>query len=74
MDNITGRLIFKDDEKPLDIMEQIRQEEANKPPVRIEEEFKRIDEASRKPKRMTIYGGYEFIEKLRKALPKKFFK
>ena len=73
-DKVTGRLIFKDDEQPLSIMEQIELEQRNKPPVRIEEEFKRMNELSRKPKVMTIYGGFEFIEKLRKALPKKFFK
>jgi hypothetical protein len=70
----TGKLFFKDDKEPLGIMEQIRLEQANKPPVRIEEEFKRMDEASRKPKVMTIYGGFEFIEKLKKLLPNKFFK
>jgi hypothetical protein len=74
MDNITGKLVFKDDEQPLGIMEQIRLEQVNKPPVRIEEELQRMNIASRKPKFMTIYGGFEFIEKLRKALPKKFFK
>jgi hypothetical protein len=63
-----------DNDEPLGLMEQIRLEQANKPPVRVEEEFRRMDEASRKPKVMTIYGGFEFIEKLRKALPKKYFK
>jgi hypothetical protein len=64
----------ENNDEPLGLMEQIRQAEANKPSVRIEKEFKRMDEASRKPKVMTIYGGFEFIEKLRKALPKKYFK
>ena len=73
-DNVTGRLIFKDDEQPLGIMEQIRLEQANKPPVRIEEEFKRMDEANRKPKNITLYGGFEFMKKLKTILPKKYFK
>jgi len=39
VDTITGRLLFHDDEQPLSILEQIRQREANKPPVKIEEEL-----------------------------------
>jgi hypothetical protein len=60
------------EKEPIGLIEGIRQYEANKPPVRIEEEFKRMDEVSRKPKVMTIYGGFEFIKKLRKMLPKIF--
>lgn len=71
-DNKTGQLIFDEEDKPLGIMEQIRQREANKPPVSIEEELQKMNEASRKPKNMTIYGGFEFIKKLRKALPNKY--
>ena len=74
LDNITGRLIFKDDEQPLSIMEQIRQCEANKPPVRIEEELEKMNRASRKPKNIILYGGIEFMKKLKTILPKKYFK
>jgi hypothetical protein len=56
------------EKEPIGLMEGIREYEANKPPVRIEEELQRMNVASRKPKVMTIYGGFEFIEKLRKAL------
>jgi len=68
-DNKTGQLIFDEEDKPLGIMEQIRLEEANKLPVRLEEELNR---PYKKPNIMTLYGGFEFIEKLRKALPKKY--
>ena len=74
LDNITGRLIFKNDEQPLSIMEQIRQCEANKPPVRIEEELEKMNRASRKPKNIILYGGIEFMKKLKTILPKKYFK
>lgn len=60
------------EKEPIGLMEEIRQHEANKPPVRIEEELQRMNVVSRKPKVMTIYGGFEFIEKLRKALFKYF--
>jgi len=60
-----------DSDKPLGLMEQIRLEQANKPPVRLEEE---LSKPYKKPNNMTIYGGFEFIEKIRKALPKKYFK
>jgi hypothetical protein len=73
-DAITGRLLFHDDEQPLSIMEQIELEQRNKPPVKIEEELQKMNRANRKPKVMRIYGGVEFIEKLRKILPKKYFK
>ena len=59
------------EKEPIGLIEGIRQHEANKPPVRIEEELQRMNEVNRKPKVMTIYGGIEFIEKLRKALSKK---
>ena len=63
-----------DGNKPLGIMEQIREREANKPPVRIEEEFQRMDIERRKPKVITLYGGFEFMKKIEKILPKKYFK
>ena len=74
LDNITGRLMFHDDEEPLSILEQIRQREANKPPVNVEEELQKLNEASRKPKNIILYGGIEFMKKLKTILPKKYFK
>jgi hypothetical protein len=74
VDTITGRLMFHDDEQPLSILEQIELEQRNKPPVRIEEELEKMNRASRKPKNIVLYGRIEFIEKLRKILPKKYFK
>ena len=59
------------EKEPIGLMEGIRQHEANKLPVNVEEELQKLNEASRKPKDMTIYGGFEFIVKLRKALSKK---
>ena len=51
----TGKLFFKDDKEPLGIMEQIKLEQANKPPVRIEEELQRMNEARRKPILLILY-------------------
>jgi hypothetical protein len=68
-DNETGKLVFED-EKPIGLIEGIRQYEANKPPVRLEDELNKP--SYRGPNNMTIYGGFEFIKKLRKALPKYF--
>ena len=73
-DTITVRLMFHDDEQPLSILEQIRQREANKPPVNVEEELQKLNEASRKPKNIILYGGIEFMKKLKTILPKKYFK
>ncbi|MFA5207274.1 MAG: hypothetical protein WC428_01195 [Candidatus Paceibacterota bacterium] len=70
-DNETGKLVFEDEEKPIGLIEGIRQYEANKPPVRLESE---LNKAYKGQNNMTIYGGFEFIEKLRKLLPKKYFK
>ena len=63
-----------ENEEPHGMLEQIRQEQANKPPVRIEEELQRMNVVSRKPKGITLYGGLEFMKKLKTILPKKYFK
>ena len=66
-------ILKTENEEPLGILEQIRQREANKPPVKIEEELQRMNEARRKPKNITLYGGIEFMKKLKTILPKKYF-
>ena len=67
-------ILKTENEEPLGILEQIRQREANKPPVKIEEELQRMNEKSRKPKNIILYGGIEFMKKLKTILPKKYFK
>ena len=70
-DNETGKLVFEGEKEPIGLIEGIRQYEVNKPPVRLESE---LNNAYKGQNNMTIYGGFEFIEKLRKMLPKKYFK
>jgi disulfide oxidoreductase YuzD len=61
------------EKEPIGLMEGIRQREANKPPVSVEEELQRLNVVSRKLKNIILYGGFEFMKKLKTILPKKYF-
>ena len=57
--------IVDENGEPVGLIEQIRQHEANKPEVSLEEE---LNKPPRRPNNDTIYGSIEFIEKFQEAI------